>query len=65
LTPELVLPFPKAAGRKGKGNTRKKRATAALTDTPVKAALRDKQNSLKQATKKKNTSEWKQEALFK
>jgi hypothetical protein len=46
LTPELVRPFPKATGRKGTANsTRKKRGTAILTDTPVKAALQDKQKS--------------------
>jgi hypothetical protein len=39
--------------------TRKKRATAILTDIPVKAALRDKQ-SLKQVTKE-NTTEGEQE----
>jgi hypothetical protein len=53
LTPELVLSLPKPTGRKGRGNTRKKRTAAVLTDTPVKAALRDKQNSLKLATKRK------------
>jgi hypothetical protein len=45
LTPELVRPFAKAAGRKGTVNTGKERATAILTDTPVKIALPDKQNS--------------------
>jgi hypothetical protein len=64
LTSELVLPFPKPAGRKGRGNAGKKRAAAVLTDTLVKETLRDKQNSLKQATKKKNTSEGKQEAPY-
>jgi hypothetical protein len=45
LTPEVVRPFPKAACRKGPANnTRKNRTTAILTDTPVKAALREKQN---------------------
>jgi hypothetical protein len=53
LTSELVLSFSQPTGRKGRGKARKKRATAILTDTPVKAALRDKQNSLKQATKRK------------
>jgi hypothetical protein len=42
LSAELVRPFPKAADRKGTA-TRKKRSTAILTDTPVKAALQDKQ----------------------
>jgi hypothetical protein len=51
LTPELVRPFSKAAGRKGRANaTRKKRGTAILTDTPVKAALRDKEKP-RQVTK--------------
>jgi hypothetical protein len=64
LTLELVLFLPKPTGRKGRGNTRKKRAAALLADTPVKAALRDKQNSLKQTNKKKNASEGKQEARY-
>jgi hypothetical protein len=40
LIPEVVRPIPKAAGRKVSANiTRKKKTTAILTDTPVKAAL--------------------------
>jgi hypothetical protein len=46
LTLELVRPFPKTAGRKGTANSaRNKRYTEILTDTPVKAALRDTQKS--------------------
>ena len=51
--PEVARPFPKAAGRKvSANNTRRKRTTAILTDTPVKAALREKQNS-KHVTKRR------------
>jgi hypothetical protein len=53
LSPELARSFPKAADRKGTANaTRRKRSTAILTDTPVKAALQDKQK-LTQVTKGK------------
>jgi hypothetical protein len=53
LTSELVCPVPKPAGRGGTANTiRENRATTILTDTTVKAALRDKQNP-QQVTKLK------------
>ena len=52
LTPELVRPFPKAADRKGTANATRKKSTAILTDTPVKAALQDKLK-LRQVTKGK------------
>jgi hypothetical protein len=53
LSAEIVHPFPKAADRKGTANaTRKKRSTAILTDTPLKAALQDKQK-LTQVTRGK------------
>jgi hypothetical protein len=54
LSPELARSFPKAADRKGTANaTRRKRSTAILTDTPVKAVLKDKQK-LTQVTKEKH-----------
>jgi hypothetical protein len=44
LSAESVHPFPEAADRKGTANAaRKELSTAILTDTPVKAALQDKQ----------------------
>lgn len=64
LTPELVRPFPKATGRKGTANaTRKKRGTAILTDTPVKAALQDKQKS-RQVAKGKTHQTGSRKSLF-
>jgi len=40
MTPEQLRPFPQATDREGTANTtRKKRATATLTDTPIKSAL--------------------------
>lgn len=64
LTPELVRPFPKATGRKGTANaTRKKRSTAILTDTPVKAALQDKQKS-RQVAKVKTHQAGSRKSLF-
>jgi hypothetical protein len=64
LSAELVRPFPKAADRKGTANaTRKKRNTAILTDTPVKAALQDKQKST-QVTKGKIRQEGSKRCLF-
>jgi hypothetical protein len=51
LTPEVVRPFPKTACRKGlANNTRRRRTTAIMTDTPVKAELET-------SDKTKNTSE--------
>jgi hypothetical protein len=44
LRPEFLLFFPKAAGRKRKTRSRK-RTTAILRNMPVKAALRNIQNS--------------------
>ena len=44
LTLELVRPFPKAADRKGTANATRKKSTAILTDTPVKAALQINRN---------------------
>jgi hypothetical protein len=64
LIPEVVRPFPKVAGRKGSANnTRKKRTTVILTDTPVKATLREKQN-LKQVTKRRTHQEESKRCLF-
>jgi hypothetical protein len=64
LSAELVRPFPKAADRKGTANaTRKKRSTAILTDTPVKAALQDKQK-LTQVTKGKIYHKGSKRCLF-
>jgi hypothetical protein len=65
LTPEVVRPFPKAAGRKGSANnTSNKRTTAILTVTPVKSAVREKQNS-KQVTKRRTHQEESERCLFK
>jgi hypothetical protein len=64
LSAELVRPFPKAADRKGTAKaTRKKRSTAILTDTPVKAALQDKQK-LTQVTKGKIHQKGSKRCLF-
>jgi hypothetical protein len=64
LSAELVRPFPKAADRKGTANaTRKKRSTAILTDTPVKATLQDKQK-LTQVTKGKTHQKGSKRCLF-
>jgi hypothetical protein len=53
LTPELVRPFRKTAGRKGTANAaRNKRYIAILSLTPLKAALRGTQKS-RQVTKGK------------
>jgi hypothetical protein len=43
MIPEVVRPFPKAADIKvSANNTSNERTTAILTDTPVKATLREK-----------------------
>jgi hypothetical protein len=64
LSAELVRPFPKAADRKGTGNaTRKERRTLILTDTPVKAALQDKQK-LTRVTKGKTHQKGEQAVPF-
>jgi hypothetical protein len=64
LSAELVRPFPKAADRKGTANAaRRKRSTAILTDTPVKAALQDKQK-LTQVTKGKTHQKGNKRCLF-
>jgi hypothetical protein len=64
LSPELVRPFPKAADRKATANaTRRKRSTAILIDTPVKAALQDKQ-ILTQVTKGKTHQRGSKRCLF-
>jgi hypothetical protein len=64
LSAELVSPFPKAADRKGKANaTRKERSTTILTDTPVKAALQDKEK-LTQVTKGKTHQKGSKRCLF-
>jgi hypothetical protein len=64
LTPELVRPFLEAADRKGTANdTRKKRSTAILTDTPVKGALQDEQK-LTQVTEGKTYQKGSKRRLF-
>jgi hypothetical protein len=64
LSVELVRTFPKAADRKGTANaTRKIRSRAILTDTPVKAALQDKQK-LTQVTKGKTLQKGNKRCLF-
>lgn len=40
ITPQQLKPFPKAGPRKA-GNTRRKRKSAILTDTPIKASLEE------------------------
>jgi hypothetical protein len=64
LSAERVHPFPESADRKGTANaTRKKISTAILTDTPVKAALQDKQK-LTQVTKGKTHQKGSKRRLF-
>lgn len=47
LTPEDIRPFPKAGPRKTQRGGKRKRASAILTDTPVKEALSAEKNQSK------------------
>lgn len=48
LSPEQVRPFPKAGPRQSTTKGRKKRKSAILTDTPIKKALEQEKESIKE-----------------